>query len=439
MFIVLGERRLFRVCFKYLAEEFPTKIQKLIPLVAEYGRWDDLWCLLDTSMRSVVLDLVRNQFTEDMKNMKAGKSVSLLGKWGSSANTSSSETRREAEILRKGLNITPRQYRKMLSALRKYIDVIERKMSANEWGGIKYEAVPSRANLIYNSAFLRHDEERRREYLGKLEKGETKINASVLFPHDIVHKYVDGRHWQIDSIRPDTALEAMWKALPNTVKDGEGTIVVADGSGSMHSRVGNTNVTAWEVAHGLALYFAERLPGVYKNKYITFSGHPALVHLEGAGTLASKIKIANQHSECANTNIEGVFDLILATAKENRLRQDQLPKNILICSDMEWDACATTNLSRDTWRPYAPTKTLFQEIARRYKAAGYQLPRLVFWNVNSRTGTIPVKENDLGVALVSGFSPNVAKMVMSGKLDPMECLLETLNAPRYDKVREALK
>lgn len=434
-----GERRLFRVGMRYLAREFPEKVRKLIPLVSEYGRWDDLLCMLGTKVEDDALELIKNQLAQDMENMRATKSISLCAKWMPSLNTSSKETRENAEILRLYIGITPRKYRKMLSALRGYLDVTERKMSSNRWEDIKYDGVPSRANLIYNDAFLRHDEARRREFLGKVEKGEAKINSSVLFPHDIVHKYVGGYTYRLHSSSIDTALEEMWKALPNTVKDGEGTIVVADGSGSMGSWLGgDTSVTAWEVAHALAIYFAERLPGVYKDQYITFSSRPQLVKLGGAGTLLGKLKIAMQHAECANTNIEAVFDLILETAKKNRLRQNEMPKNILIISDMEFDECATINRASNQWSNVRPSKTLFKEIARRYKLAGYQLPRLVFWNVNSRTGTIPVKENDLGVALVSGFSPNIAKMVLSGKLDPYECLLETLNSPRYDAVRAAL-
>lgn len=431
----LGERRLFRICMRYLSREFPEKVRKLLPLISEYGRWDDLLALNGTKVRADVQKIVKDQLTQDMENMRAGKSISLLAKWMPSENTSSADTRKAAHEYRAALGVTPRSYRLMLSNLRRYIDVTERKMSANDWGKIKYEAVPSRANLNYNSAFLRHDEQRRREYLGKLEKGETKINSSALFPHDIVHKYVSGSGWSMRIRNQDAALEAMWKSLPNTVKEGEGTIVVADGSGSMTSTIGGTQVSAWEVAHALAIYFAERLPEPYKDQYITFSQKPQLVRLGGAGSLNGKLEIAVHHDECANTNIEAVFDLILATAMRNGLSQKEMPKNILVISDMEFDSCATCGAAYHS----RPTATLFGEIAKRYRSAGYQLPRLVFWNVNSRTGTIPVKENDLGVALVSGFSPNVAKMVMSGKLDPMDALLETLNAPRYDQVREALK
>ncbi len=425
----MGERRLFRVCMRYLAREFPYKVRKVLPLVAEYGRWDDLWCLLGTSVQGDVFALIKDRLTEDMRALREGGNVSLLAKWMPSLNTSSAETRKEAERIRAFLHISPRRYRIMLSALRKHLNVIERKMSAGQWDKITYSAVPSRANLIYNDAFLRHDEERRREYLGKLEKGEEKINASVLFPHDIVHRYVLGHGWNVSLKEIDPALEGMWKALPNTVGEkGGGTLVVADGSGSMTSTVGNTDVRAIEVSNALAVYFAERLSGPYKDRFITFSSKPELVSLGGSTTLLGKLKTAFAHNDCTNTNLEAVFDLILATAVQNRLRQEEIPANVLVISDMEFDSACTA----------CPNQTLFDHIAQKYARYGYKLPRLVFWNVCNRTGAIPMKENDLGVALVSGFSPNVAKMVMSGALDPLGALMETLNGERYEPVRRAL-
>jgi hypothetical protein len=302
-------------------------------------------------------------------------------------------------------------------------------MSAKEWNAINYETVPSRANLIYNNAFLRNDEERRREYLGKLEKGAAKINAGTLFPHDIVHKYVYNG-WGASVKDYDATLEGLWKALPNTVKGAENTIVVADGSGSMTCNVGgNTGVTALDVANALAIYFAERSSGEFKDKYITFSSRPQLVDFSNAKTLRDKLRIALKHNEVADTNIEATFDLILKTAVNNNMSQEDMPKNILIISDMEFNSACYSR----------PNETLFTAIAKKYAAYGYKLPRLIFFNVNSRTNTIPVKENDLGVVLVSGFSVNIINMIMSNKLDPYECLLEVLNTERYDAIENAVK
>ena len=430
----VGERRLFRVVLADLVKSNPEMVIPVINLIPEYGRFDDLWCLLDNAESAkVVYQIVDNQLKQDWENMAANKPISLIAKWMPSINASSVKTKEYGKKLCKALKMTEREYRKALSKLRKYLDVVEVKMSDKNWSKIKYEAVPSRANLIYNGAFLRNDEARRREYLGKLEKGETKINASTLFPHDIVHKYMNGGMWSQSLKAKDATIEALWKALPDTVKGCGNTIVVADGSGSMTNTVdSNSSVTALDVANALAIYFAERSSGQFKDKYITFSSRPQIVDFGNCASLHAKLQKALRHNEVADTNIEKVFDLILTTAINGNMHQEDLPQNILIISDMEFNACATSNSGR-------PNQTLFNTIAQEYARAGYKMPRLVFWNVNSRTGTIPVKENDLGVALVSGFSVNVAKMVMSGKADPFECLLETLNSERYAPVEEALK
>ena len=432
----LGERRLFRVILKNLVENNPEMVIPVINLIPEYGRYDDLWCLLDNQESAkVVYSIVDEQLIEDLHNMKKNKPISLLAKWMPSINASSEQTKKYAKQFCKVFGLTEREYRQILSRLRKYLDVVETKMSAKDWSEIKYEAVPSKANLIYSNAFLKNDEERRKEYLEKLKKGETKINASTLYPHDIVHKY-SGGYCRLGN--KDATIEALWKALPDTVQGCGNTIVVADGSYSMTDNIGgNTTVTALDVANALAIYFAEHSSGEFKDKYITFSERPQLVDFSKADSLHDKLQIALTYDECANTNIEKVFDLILTTAIEHNMRQEDMPKNILIISDMEFDSCATSGDS-DIWSRNRPNQRLFEIIAQRYADAGHQLPRLVFWNVNSRTGTIPVKENELGVALVSGFSVNIVKMVMSNKLDPYECLLETLNSERYAPIEKAL-
>ena len=425
----LGERRLFRTAMKYIAKYEPEMARKVVGLIPEYGRYDDLWSLLDDNeLRPYVVEFVSQQLTEDVANSRNRKPISLLGKWMPSANASSATTKRYAKILRNALEMKESEYRRTLSTLRRYTDVVEVKMSAKMWGEIDYEAVPSRANLIYNGAFLRNDEERRRAFLASLERGEARINASTLFPYDIVHQYCSGGYGRTPKSY-DATIEALWKNLPDLVQGCGNTIVVADGSGSMMSRVGSSGVTALEVANSLAIYFAERSSGEFKNKYITFSSRPQLVDFSRGQSLRDKISIALGHSEISNTNIEAVFDLILNTAIRNNMRQEDIPANILIISDMEFDCATTGRIGAN----------LFKTIEAKYRGYGYKLPRLVFWNVNSRTNTIPVRENDMGVALVSGFSVNICKMVMSGKTDPFECLLETLNTPRYQPVEDALK
>lgn len=450
----LGERRLFRVILQDLAEGYSdTYVAPVLKLIPEYGRWDDLWCLLKTPVRGEVLDMVQVQFASDCIALHNGENISLLAKWLPSINASSVNTILIAKDICAALGLTERQYRKTLSAMRRKLDVVEKKMSSKEWGEIRYEGVPSKANLVYKDAFLRHDKERREQYLSSLENGETKINAGTLYPYEIVHKYLNDCETTADRVqtafcpscavwdwshkypnKEDATLEQLWKALPDTVGGCDNTIVVMDGSGSMTVQVGKSNVTAQEVACSLAIYFAEKCFGQFKDRFITFSRTPQFVDMGKCHSLQEKLKTTAFYTEVADTNIEAVFDLILDTAIQHNMPQEEIPKNVLIISDMEFNRCALSNGG-----PVDTDPKLFEVISKEYENAGYKLPRLVFWNVNSRTNTVPVKENELGVALVSGFSQNIARMVMSGKLDPYECLLETLNGDRYKSVEEAIQ
>lgn len=424
----LGERRLFRLCMTFLAKSEPEIAKAFLPLIPEYTRWDNLLCLLDTELRPAVVELIRTALDADTNAMKGGKPVSLCAKWMPSINATSENTRRYAKILADGLKMTAGQYRRTLASLRKYLAVTEVAMSSGRWQKIDYEKVPSKANLLYRFAFLNHDETRRNKYLKKLQKGEAKINAEVLFPHDIVHSYMLGGY-SFSTRKVDPTIEALWKALPDFVNGDDSTICVADGSGSMYASVSRTKVTALEVANSLAIYFAEHCRGQFKDTYITFSENPQLVDFSHCKTLHDKLGVALSHNEVANTDIEAVFDLILTTAVKAKMKQADLPKNILIISDMEFDYAQENALD----------KRLFEVIAEKYAAHGYLLPRLIFWNVCSRTGTIPVRENELGVALVSGFSPMAVRMVLSNKLDPFDALLEQLSAERYDAVQKAVE
>lgn len=423
----LGERRSFRIIMKYLSVFYPNVTNKLLPLISEYGRWDDLICLLNVNkeLNESIMDIITNTLSEDLVSMNEGKSVSLLAKWLPSENTSSAETVKMAKIVRGYLRISPKEYRKTLSKLRSYIKVVEKDMSANNWENIDYSSVPSKANLIYADAFMKHDRERRLQFLTRVEKGEKKINSSVTYPHEIVHKYVTDYH----KVLPvNTTLEELWKALPNLVQDNSSTIVVADGSGSMLNRIGGTTVRALDVANALAIYFSERCKGSYKDKYITFSHTPQLVDMSNCTTLQEKIQKAFRYDEISDTNIEATFNLILNTALENNLTQEELPNNVLVISDMEFNEASPMT-----------RKKLFVYLQEKFEKNGYKLPKLIFWNVCSRTKTIPLVENDMGIILVSGFSVNTLKMVISNELDPYKALIEVLDSGRYKPIENALK
>ncbi|MBD5534953.1 MAG: DUF2828 family protein [Lachnospiraceae bacterium] len=434
----LGERRLFRTLFIYLAQNHTETAKALMPLIPEYTRWDIVVSLIQTPLADEAAAMLWKQLEKDRINMENGTPISLCAKWLPSENASSEQTKHMARILAQKFSMTAKEYRQMLSAFRRHLKIVEVMMSSGKWAEIRYEAVPSRANLIYNKAFLRNDEERRREFLGAVKKGEQQIHADVLFPHDIVHSYTEsGALFCSPTLRPiDATLEELWRALPDYVQGTGNTLCIADGSGSMTSRIGKTNVSRLDVANALAIYFSERCTGQFKDCYISFSQNPQFVDLSKGKTLHDKIEIALHYNEVANTNLEAVFELILLTAVKNHMTQADLPANLLILSDMEFDS-ATSRRVANTW--IAPDEKLFETFAKRYSQYGYRLPRLIFWHICSTTGTIPVKENALGVALVSGFSPMIAKMVLTGETDPYKILIDQLALPRYDAVEKAVK
>lgn len=423
-----GERSLFRSIIAKEANSHPKRIKELLHLIPEYGRWDDLWVLLDTPLKNDVVGLVSHQIQVDRYNARDGKPISLLGKWLPSEQASSKITKRYSDILREGLKMSNKQYRKLLSGMRKYIDVVERKMSDNKWGEVDYEKVPSKASINYNGAFLRHDESRRREFLEDVVRGEKKINSSTLYPYEII-KQLPNPNLSLGS--PDRlAILAQWKNLPNVLEGGESTIVVMDSSGSMFSSVGNTS--AYNIALSLAAYCAEKLPDNYKDKVITFSQTPRYIELNG--DIVDKIYKLQSYSEVANTDIEKVFDLILDTAVKHALLQEELPKNVLIISDMEFDVARTANYSyyRSNASQEVSEETLFDTIREKYRKYSYELPHLIFWNVASRTNTIPeIKEN---VTLVSGFSQNMLKVALGGEYNPWDNLKKVLDSDRYKSI-----
>ena len=424
----LGERRLFRICYKRLSELNIELFIKNLDIISEYGRWDDLISLIGISNYTdrIIGEIIDEQIANDLKGIMQNKNISLIGKWLPSENTSSKTTKEMAKQVRRLLNLSSKEYRLLLSKLRKYLDVVEVKMCNNEWKNIDYEKVPSMANLKYKNAFLKHDGLRRSEYLESVRKGISKFNIQTASPVDIVSRYSNG-HFSLKEY--DETLELGWNNLKDVMINN--TLVVADGSGSMYIPVGNGGTEAIDVATALAIYTSEHNDGVYKDKYITFSNKPQFVDLSGVNTLKEKIEVSREYHEVSNTNIEAVFKLILGIAVVNDIPNEEMIKNILIISDMEFD------VAQQGWGNSTKilSKPLFEEIKEYYNEIGYDLPKLIFWNVNSRTKTIPLTENELGVTLVSGFSQNVLKMVMSNKYNPYEVLIEMITNKRYDKVK----
>ena len=378
--------------------------------------------------------MINAQLQEDIKNYTEGKPISLLAKWMPKRNGESHISRHYARLIIEGLKLDDKTYNRMLVKLRKKLNLVESFMCANQWSAIDYNSVPSKANLLYRNAFLKHDPERRQQYLEDLANGKegVKINSSTNFPHDIVHQYVtvDRYSWRYKLKKYDETLEQLWKNQKDTIQSAENIMVIQDGSGSMYQPVdGNSSVRAEEVATALSIYFAERCAGQFHNRFMTFGARPRFVDINNCQNLQEKIEVTLKNTDCSNTNIERVFQLLLGTAVKNNMKQSDLPNTLLMISDMEFDCMVSGRTD----------KAMFGDFAKEYERYGYQLPRLVFWNICSRTGTIPVRENANGVALVSGYSVNIMNMVLSNELDPYKCLLKQLNTERYQIIEDKFK
>ena len=425
----LGERDVFRMML--------TKIGDLHPEIAlqfvigtelwNYGRWDDVLRIFFDTTSSVLRDglgeLIANQFRRDVMGCGLGDSISLLAKWMPSNNTSSKQKRSEAVILQSLLHLNAREYRKILSRLREYLAVVDRKASLNQWNDINYNHVPSKANLKYRNAFLKHDAERRQAYLTSLEKGDdsVKINANSMFLYDIVQAYVKADScWDSSLNLYDETLEQLWNAQ-ETPKDYDDILVIRDGSGSMGQQLsGNSSVTALSVADSIALYCAQHNKNEsFKNRFITFSNRPQMVDISMCETLRDKLRRLHRFNDYSNTDIEATFDLILDTAVKNHLYQEELPSACLVISDMQFDQATK----------HDDNMTVIESCRKKFEVLGYTMPRLIFWNVSVYAhNTIPVQMHPSGVILVSGFSKSIVDMVVSREVNPERALKAELDA-----------
>lgn len=416
----LGERKFFRTAVDTLVKTAPDSVKKNMQYIAEYGRFDDILPLLSTPLADDAVKFIKAQLDKDIDAMKNGEKVSLLAKWLPSVNTSSAEKNKQGKKLAAKLGMRECQYRKTLSALRRYIDIIENRLRESDYT-FKYEIQPSRAMLKYRKAFIRNDKERYTEYINMVNSGEKKINAGCLYPYDIVRACMG---YNI----PDTeisALDAQWKALPEIGSSAnENSLVVLDGSGSMYCNYfAKDGIRPIDAAISLGIYFAERNKGAFANNFITFSMHPKLVEVKGENIL-DKVKYCMAFNECANTNLEAVFDLILRTAIKRRIAQAEMPEKLYIISDMEFDYCVKGGSDA----------TLYENMKERYAEYGYKLPEIVFWNVNSRSGNLPVTVKDNGTALVSGYTPAIFDLVAGGEISPEKVMYDAVNAERYAPV-----
>lgn len=417
----LGERRFFRIAIKALAAVAPESVRANIENIAEYGRYDDLCALLDTVCADDAVAVIKERLDADISAMSEGKPVSLLAKWLPSVNASSAETVRMGRFLCRKLKMSERNYRRTLSALRKYTDIIENRLRVSDYS-FDYSKQTSGAMFKYRLAFLRNDKERYNEFLAAVSRGEAKLNASTLYPYEVIRKTLGA----MPTPEERASLDATWNSL-TSCGDGEenaNAIAVVDGSGSM--TWGQSSIRPIDAAISLGIYFAEHNKGAFGGHFITFSKHPRLVEVKGRD-ITEKARYCASFDECANTDIEATFNLILKTAVDNKLAPADIPSRMYIISDMEFDVCAEGGNSLP----------LFRAMKHKFARYGYKLPDVIFWNVNSRSGCVPVKLTDTGAALVSGASPAIFDMVKSGEMSPVKIMNDILSSERYKSIKAA--
>ena len=410
----LGERRVFRIILSHMAANMPDTVKKNLRAVSEFGRYDDLLVLLDSPIRKEAVLYIKTQLEADIKALEGEGEISLLGKWLPSVNAHNADTVRYGRILSKELGMNEADYRRLLSKLRSKIGIIENNMREKDYS-FGYEKQPSKAMMKYRKAFLRNDGERYKGFLDEVTKGKARLNTSSLYPYDIIRPILSGRMSTDERLSTDVT----WNAQEDFTR-GENAIAVIDGSGSMY---GYGSPMPAEVALSLGIYFAERSKGAFAGHFITFSRSPRLVEIKGRD-IFEKVKYCRSFNEAANTNIRAVFDLILKTAVRYRLPQSELPASIYIISDMEFDSCAEN-----------ADITNFEYARKAFDSYGYRLPAVIFWNVQNRNEQQPVTMNEQGAVLVSGASPRVFSMAVSGNLSPMAYMLDVLGNERYAEIQ----
>ena len=413
----LGERQTFRTILQYMAQYHPEGLRPNLDLIGVYGRYDDMYCLIGTPLEDEMWAAMKKQFEEDRMNMEAGNAISLLAKWIKTADASSENTRKIGVLTARKLGYSVYEFKRLVRAMRRQIGVVETLMSAGRWDEIRYAAVPSRAMMIYRNAFMRHDEERFGEFVQRAARGEETVHAATLFPYDIIEKVMEMR-WTGCRIREDEALEAQWRQLPDYVEAGTNALVIADTSGSMMGRPLATSV-------GLAVYFAERNTGAYHNMFMSFSGTSRIQVLKG-DTLAQKLRSIDMKDWANNTNLEAAFRHVLEIAVRYRVPVEEMPKSLIVISDMEIDFCGNKN-----W-------TFYEKMAQKFRKFGYQIPNIIFWNVASRHDVFHADKGRAGVQLASGQSAAVFRQVMQCVgLNPVEAMEKIIGSERYAAIEVA--
>lgn len=378
-----------------------AEARAIMSMIPELGRWDAVFKVTEAMKNKNMQSYALNMICEAL--MRGDK---LCAKWMPRKGLMAARIR---GFFNKRLNkpMSAKQYRKLLVS---NTSVVETKMSANEWSTIDYEHVPSVAGARYRQAFDRHDGERHTEYIQRVAAGEAKMNTATLYPHDVTR--------MISSCAPTDAINTTWKAIQDIPNALGNVLCMADVSGSMYVPI-QGSVTAVSAAVTLGIYFAQKSPGSWRNKILTFSGEPAIISLSDEdGFVSNYDKVVDGSPDPCNTDIRAAYREIVAFGKVNNVSNAEMPKALIILSDMQFDAIGP--------------KSVTDDIKESFKEAGYDVPKLIYWNLNSYCNGVPIGSVLSEDAVeYSGYSPRGVETVL-GSRTMIDVLLETVNIERYN-------
>ncbi len=432
-----GERDLGRQILVWLFYNYTTEFEKVFKLIPEYGRWDDLLCFFpkyiytfclgelndqQKSVQNKIITFISEQILSDYNDMLEGKSVTLCSKWMPSEGDSDDKKYQLVETLISHMEISKREYRKKyISPLRSYLKIVEKYMCEKRWNEIDFSHVPSCAMKKLKKAFEKNANESFNSWQQKLQKGEVKINAKVLFPHEVIREIRKNRGIV------DIICEEQWKVLEKEVEklgNFNKTLVVVDTSGSMES----PDFLPLDIATALGLLISNNVQGEFHNHVITFHETPTFQVLENKN-LETRYKQIRNIQWGGSTNLQAVFELILNKAKLANLKESDMPDTIFIISDMQFNQV----------EGFYGQKTNFEVVDEKYKLAGYQRPKIIFWNVNGLSTDFPVSVQDDGTCLISGATTSIISSILNTVEFSSYGIMRTeLDKERYSLIKESL-